>query len=153
MMVLGKVEVVKDYGSLLRAQSWRVSMPAVVRLRKYVRRRRIRVALSRRNVFYRDGQQCQYCLRRLPLRDLTCDHVNPKSQGGPTTWENVVAACAPCNRVKGGRTPEQARMKLRKRPLPPKTLPVELTLNLHGRAPDIWQDFLGWTMAVEAKAS
>lgn len=155
MLCLGKVEVVESYETLLRAVSWSVRMPSVIRLRSFVRRHRIRIALSRRNVFFRDGHQCQYCGDRLPSKELTCDHVKPRSQGGRTTWENVVAACGPCNRRKGGRTPEQARMKLVRKPDRPETLPVEFTLNLHTgpHLPPAWRPYLGRREAVEAVAS
>lgn len=153
LMCLGKVEVVRSYERVLRSASWRIEMPSVVKLRRYVRRRRIRVALSRRNIFFRDGHACQYCNSKLPIRELTCDHVMPRSQGGRTSWENMVTACGPCNRRKGGRTPEQARMKLRSRPARPNALPIEYTLNLGSNLealPEGWSDYLGWTTRVEA---
>lgn len=156
LICLGKVEVVRNYeGRRIRAVSWSVEMPSVVKLRRYIRRRRIRVALSRRNIFFRDNHQCQYCDRQLPARELTCDHVEPRSQGGRTSWENVVAACGPCNRRKGGRTPEQARMRLRTRPGRPSSLPIEYTLNLGAnleRLPEGWAEYLGWITQVEAAA-
>jgi 5-methylcytosine-specific restriction endonuclease McrA len=69
-------------------------------------------------VFMRDGYACQYCGRE--TRDLTLDHVVPRSQGGVHSWENVVSACRLCNRRKGGRTPEQADMKLLSEPKAPR---------------------------------
>jgi 5-methylcytosine-specific restriction endonuclease McrA len=145
MMCLGKVEVLRSYDTVLRAVSFQVSMPAVVRLRAYASRRRMRVALSRRNVFLRDGHRCQYCGLRLSSRELTCDHVVPRSQGGKMSWENVVTACGPCNRRKGGRTPEQAFMKLRTVPRRPESLPLVAALNLGDRRPPkAWLDFLVW---------
>jgi len=153
MLLLDKVEVVSNYDQVLRAVSWQVTLPAVIKLRRFVGRRKIRVALTRRNVFFRDGHQCQYCLRKLPARELTCDHVMPRSQGGRTSWENLVTACGPCNRRKGGRTPEQARMGLVRAPSRPESLPIEFTLNMNGNnLPDSWRDYLGWTAAVEAVA-
>jgi 5-methylcytosine-specific restriction endonuclease McrA len=111
----------------------------------------MRVAMTRRNVFYRDAYQCQYCHRQFPARELTCDHVVPRSQGGMTSWDNLVTACGPCNRRKGGRTPEEARMRLRRWPRRPESLPIEYALNLGGSPPpDAWRDFLGWMAAVDA---
>jgi 5-methylcytosine-specific restriction endonuclease McrA len=151
MLVLGKVEAIRTYDSMLRAVHISIPMPAVVKLHEFVKRRRMRIAMSRRNIFYRDGYECQYCHRRLPARELTCDHVMPRSQGGDTSWENLVTACGPCNRRKGGRTPEQARMKLRWRPARPESLPIEFALNLGaGSMPESWRDYLGWIAAVDA---
>lgn len=153
MLCLGKVEVVRSYDVSLRAVSWTVEMPAVIRLLSFVRRHRVRVALSRRNVFVRDRHTCQYCGGQLGPRDLTCDHVIPRSQGGGMTWENVVTACGPCNRKKGGRTPEQAHMKLRRVPRQPRYLPVLVALNVASRSvPEPWLDFIGHRDAIEAIA-
>lgn len=150
MMCLDKVEVIRSYSTVLRAVSWSVPMPSVIRLKSFVRRRRVRIAMTRRNIFVRDQHRCQYCLRELPARELTCDHVKPRAQGGKTTWENVVAACGPCNRRKGGRTPEEARMRLASVPHRPRTLPVQYTLNVGGEPPAEWADFLHWLRAAAA---
>jgi 5-methylcytosine-specific restriction endonuclease McrA len=142
MVWLGKVEVIRSYEQVLRASSWRVHMPAVVRLMEFVRRHRVRIAFSRRNVFLRDDHRCQYCHVRLPSSELTCDHVIPRSQGGRSSWENVVTACGPCNRRKGNRTPDQARMALHRVPECPASLPA-LGVRLGGDgAPEPWRDFL-----------
>jgi 5-methylcytosine-specific restriction endonuclease McrA len=145
MLWLGKVEMVKSHETVLRAATWTVDMPSVVRLKTFVRRKRTRIAMTRRNIFMRDDYQCQYCLKALPVKELTCDHVMPRSRGGKMTWENIVAACGPCNRSKGGRTPEEARMKLAKEPRRPEHLSGIYALNLgHGKPPAAWMDFLQW---------
>ncbi len=151
MFYLGKVEVVKSYvDAPLRAMSARMETPAVVRLVRFVRRHRVRIAFSRRNVFLRDGYRCQYCGVSLPANELTADHVIPRSHGGATSWDNVVAACGPCNLRKGGRTPSQARMDLRRRPVRPRDLP-SLALRLRrDSAPDPWHEFLVYGSTVEA---
>jgi len=146
MMCLGKVDVLHHHQRELRSASWRIYMPSVIRLRGYVCRRRARIALSRRNVFHRDRHRCQYCSAGLSAREATCDHVTPRSQGGGSSWENLVTACAPCNRRKGGRTPEQAHMPLTRRPERPKSLPVELMINVGAEPPDAWRKFLGHTL-------
>jgi 5-methylcytosine-specific restriction endonuclease McrA len=153
MLLLEKVEVLENYSTVLHAVSFQLPMPAVVRLNDFVRRRRMRIALSRRNVFYRDGHRCQYCRERFPARELTCDHVKPRSQGGSTSWENMVTACGPCNRKKGGRTPEQARMSLAMPPGRPESLPIEFTLNVgQGQLPDAWRRYLNIVDPMEAVA-
>lgn len=141
MLCLGKVEVVKSYEAALRAVSWTVPMPAVVRLQRFVKRHKVRIALSRRNVFHRDGHRCQYCGETFPAKELTCDHVIPRSQGGGMSWENLVTACAPCNRRKGGRTPEEARMALVKAPGRPGGLAPQVPL-YGGNVPEPWEEFL-----------
>lgn len=142
MLYLGKVEVLRSYDSWLRSASTRMRTPAVVRLTHFVRRHRARIAFSRRNVFLRDGYRCQYCEAPLPAHDLTTDHVIPRSLGGKTTWDNVVAACAPCNRKKGGRTPGQARMQLLRKPTRPANLPALAVQLSHASPPDAWREFL-----------
>ncbi|HHC08190.1 MAG TPA: HNH endonuclease [Actinobacteria bacterium] len=111
-----KAEVVETNGALWRSERLSVPSPSVIRLRHYVRvpfgRR---VPLNRRAVFLRDDFTCQYCGGRAE----NVDHVVPKSQGGLHRWDNVVAACRRCNTKKGGRTPEQAGLRLRRLPREP----------------------------------
>ncbi|MCP4447922.1 MAG: HNH endonuclease [Myxococcales bacterium] len=144
MLCVGKVEVVKSYDRVLKAVSWSLHMPAVVRLVSFVQRQRMRIAMTRHNIFLRDNYQCQYCLKKLPARDLTRDHVIPRSKGGGMTWENIVAACVGCNRDKGCRTPEEANMHLAKKPEPPRGLLGKYSLNLGTKPEESWKDFLSW---------
>ena len=142
MMYLGKVEVIRSYGQVLRSVSVHVDTPAVVRLFQVVGRHRTRISFSRRNVFLRDNFRCQYCGVSLPRAELTTDHVLPRSLGGVSSWENVVTACSPCNLHKGGRTPTQARMALQRRPQRPTHLPA-MVVHVHGdSAPPVWREFL-----------
>jgi len=134
------VERVEDSGHTLRTPTTRFPVPSVVRLKRYVRRpHRQRVAFNRRNVFRRDDHRCQYCGER--VHDLTLDHVVPRSRGGPTSWENVVACCRPCNARKRDRTPEEAHMALRR----PPTAPAFLFSAAYGIMPDVdpaWLPYL-----------
>ena len=150
MLYLEKVEVLRSYEALLRSVSVTMRLPAVVRLTHFVRRHRVRIAFSRRNLFLRDGHRCQYCHVALPAHELTTDHVVPRSMGGITSWDNVVAACGPCNRKKGGRTPTQARMALRKKPAKPRHLPALAAQLRHSSPPEAWRDFLRHGGTVEA---
>ncbi len=70
-------------------------------------------------IFRRDGGKCQYCGKKFPKSEFTIDHVTPRSFGGKSVWDNVVCACPKCNRRKGGRTPEQAKMRLITKPKKP----------------------------------
>ncbi|MBZ0253829.1 MAG: HNH endonuclease [Candidatus Methylomirabilis sp.] len=101
-----------------------IRVPRVIVLRHYDRVPRTQVRFSRLNIFLRDGHSCQYCGCRFPKPQLNIDHVIPRTQGGRTTWDNVVASCHGCNRKKGGRTPEQAGMRLLTQPKQPKWPPL-----------------------------
>ncbi|MAT40219.1 MAG: HNH endonuclease [Ectothiorhodospiraceae bacterium] len=111
LVYLNKAEVVEaSNGRQLRSVSQAFPFPSIVRLNRYKRIPFKEIILSRKNILRRDGHRCQYCsTTRAPI---TVDHVKPKCQGGPDTWENLVAACIRCNNRKGNRTPEQAGMKL-----------------------------------------
>jgi 5-methylcytosine-specific restriction endonuclease McrA len=101
-----------------------IRVPRVLVLSAYDHLPRGRVRFSRLNIYARDNDTCQYCGKNLPRSDLNLDHVMPRSQGGKTTWENVVCSCVPCNLKKGGRTPEQADMRLLKKPVRPRWTPL-----------------------------
>ena len=101
----------------------RIRVPRVLVLSAYEHLPKGRVRFSRLNIYARDGDTCQYCGRKLARSELNLDHIIPRSQGGKTSWENVVCSCVPCNLKKGGRTPEQANMRLLKKPLRPRWTP------------------------------
>ena len=118
LLYLGKVELIAA-NEYLRVHSVSMSMPfpSIVRLSVYVRVPYKKIILSRKNILRRDGHRCQFCGRGdLPL---TLDHVVPVSRGGDDSWENLVCACVHCNNKKGDRTPDEARMPLRRRPMRP----------------------------------
>ena len=137
----GKVEVVSEYTHPIRSVSIVVQAPSVVRLLRYARIGRRTPPLSRTNVLARDNFQCQYCLKHMNAKEATMDHVIPRSQGGKTTWNNIVAACGYCNRKKGGDTPDEAKMKLLKKPVQPDWLPV-INMRFQGQVPTAWVDYL-----------
>ncbi len=150
LLWLGKVEVVRTYERDIRAVTFRIRMPAVVRLLRFIRRKRPQISFSRRNLFARDQNSCQYCGRKNDASELTYDHVTPRSQGGKTDWHNIVTCCVDCNRKKGGRTPEQAGMRLIRPPKRPERLPGVLTVTIGLRdAPDSWRDFLYWNVQLD----
>lgn len=133
-------ERVEDADTVLRSPNHIFPVPSVIRLRRYIRRpQRQRVAFNRKNVFRRDEHSCQYCGAR--SNDLTLDHVVPRSRGGPTSWENVVACCRACNAKKRDRTPKEARMLLRRKPYAPRFM----FTSAYGLLPDvdpIWEKYL-----------
>ena len=118
--VVRRVQIVAEYDAVVHSQRQEFRIPSVVVLKEFVRPQK-RVAFTRFNLFLRDEFCCQYCGAK---GDLTFDHVLPRSKGGITSWENVVAACSPCNLRKGGRTPEQAGMALLRPAIRPKWTPM-----------------------------
>ena len=113
----GKAEVLEHGRGEVRTATRAWPLPSVIRLIYLIRRPRPQVRLSRREVFLRDNYTCQYC--GLKTRELTLDHVVPRQRGGKHIWENLVSACKACNHRKGNRTPEEARMTLRRPPRRP----------------------------------
>jgi 5-methylcytosine-specific restriction endonuclease McrA len=112
----GKAEVLHTNGHVFRSEALELAAPSVVRLHYFVRvPLRARASLSRRAVLVRDNFECQYCGR--PAENV--DHVVPRSRGGGHTWDNVVAACRPCNSRKENRSPADVGMRLRHSPCPP----------------------------------
>ena len=114
----GKADGIEMAKAVSRTATKSVPLPSIIRLVTMVRRPRPRVRLTRREVFARDGWSCVYCGKQ--TRELTLDHVMPRHRGGEHTWENLVAACKPCNHRKAGRTPTEARMLLGREPAPPR---------------------------------
>lgn len=125
----------------VRTTAAEIQAPRVIRLLGYDKVPRQTVKFNRRNIFARDHNQCQYCGRKFPTSELSLDHVIPRSQGGGTTWENIVCSCVDCNVRKGGRTPRQANMTLIRKPEKPKRSPV-LNLKLTQKKYQSWQSFL-----------
>ncbi len=140
LILKSKAEVLERGGSALRSEHLRLERPVVIRLVRYVRiprdvRRR---KITRKAVLARDSWTCQYCGTNRP--GLTVDHVVPRSRGGESVWENIVASCAPCNRRKGNRMPREARMHPRAAPRPPGPA-VFITLAAP-RVPASWKRYL-----------
>jgi 5-methylcytosine-specific restriction endonuclease McrA len=118
-----------------------LAVPKIIRLLFYDRLPRQTVKFNRRNIFARDGNHCQYCGKRFPTSELSLDHIVPRRLGGKSTWDNIVCACTNCNVKKGGRTPEQAHMKLIQKPVKPKRNPLIHVHLTHERYRS-WKQFL-----------
>ena len=141
MVLMGKAEILEQNGLVLHTIDHDFRAPSVIRLSALIKRPRPQVKLTRREVFIRDGYTCQYC--GLQTRDLTLDHVIPKSRHGAHTWENLVSACKSCNHRKGGKTVQEARMRLLHEPVQPRagayyTIQRKLGQGLR----DEWEKFL-----------
>jgi 5-methylcytosine-specific restriction endonuclease McrA len=139
-----KAEVLDEHEAEIHSENCSFTRPSVIRLRTWVRipYQSLSRKITRRAVFARDAWECQYCGRR---GSLTMDHVIPRSKGGETTWENVVACCAQCNRRKGDRSVSQSGMKLRTRPSPP-----HATIFIHVASPTIPAQWLPYVPATPA---
>ena len=143
LLCQGKVEVIREYDREIHAVSFSVRLPSVIRLLRYIKikRRFDYVPFSRANIYARDDHSCQYCGESFSTSELTFVHVLPVAQGGRKDWENIVTCCVSCNRKKGGRTPEQARMKLIMVPKKPRRSPI-ITLKLVDHRYASWRQFL-----------
>ena len=129
----------EDY---LQAVNFELRVPRIVRLTRFDRMPMQTVRFNRKNLFARDSYQCQYCGQSQPTNKLSLDHVIPRSHGGQTTWENIVCCCLKCNGRKGGRTPQQARMKLLSRPVRPRFNPL-LNESITDPRYQSWKTFIG----------
>ncbi len=118
-----------------------LAVPKVIRLLGYDRLPQQQVKLNRRNIFARDRNQCQYCAKHFPTSELSLDHIMPRSQGGTSSWSNLVCCCVKCNARKGGRTPTQAGLKLWRKPIRPRRNPM-ISLRLGSDKYASWRAFL-----------
>ena len=136
-----KAQFKEPHQDWIRAVNFEIQVPRVIRLLTYDRLPRQTIRFNRRNIFARDGNRCQYCGKRFITSELSLDHVKPRSQGGDTTWENIVCCCVKCNVKKGGRTPDQAHMHLIRPPVKPKRSPL-LSIKLGNPKFESWKSFL-----------
>lgn len=142
LVLAGKAEIIVNGRGYIRTVSSEFEIPSVIKLSYIVKRPRPRIALSKREILRRDNYTCQYCGRK--MRTLTLDHVVPRRQGGPHTWENLVAACSSCNRQKGGKQPDEANMTLKRPPFEPKPT-ARYRFGSHLERREEWAQFIqGW---------
>ena len=141
LLLKEKAEVIEAARAKIRSERLALETPLVIRLVYYVRvPHRLLMPLTRRTVLARDQYRCQYCGSEPPKGHLTLDHVLPRSRGGEHTWENVVAACIPCNQRKGDRTLQQAGMTLLSEPSRPRYAAVVLLGKLQGN--EVWRKYI-----------
>ncbi len=135
----------------IRTFSIEIRVPKIIRLVVYDKLPKARVKFNRKNIFARDKNICQYCGKRFPTSELSLDHVVPRTQGGISTWKNIVCACTDCNKHKGGRRPVEAGMKLIRKPVQPKHCPI-IQLKLGSNKYQSWKQFLDnayWSVPLE----
>ena len=136
-----RAEYEREHHEWVRCVRFELAVPKIVRLLFYDRLPRMPVNLTRRNIYARDRNRCQYCGRKFPTTELSLDHVIPRSRGGQMIWGNVVCCCVECNARKGGRLPREAGMKLVAKPIKPKRSPVVI-LRLTSEKYASWKQFL-----------
>lgn len=140
----GKAEMILNGRGFIKTVRTRFPRPSVIRLMYMIKRPRVRVPLSKREIFRRDQYRCQYCGTRKGI--LTIDHVIPRRLGGAYSWTNLVTACQECNLKKGGRTARQAGMHLLDSPREPRpTAAYVFGRHLSSGENQDWEQFLrGW---------
>jgi len=142
LVLTGRAILVLNGRGVIRTVSFSYPRPSIIRLDKMVRRPRPHVRLTKREILRRDDYACQYCGARVPYP--TIDHVIPRHLGGQHVWENLVTACPACNHRKGGRTLEQAHMRLLNLPFEPPTSASYL-FGRHLKENQEWLPFVeGW---------
>jgi 5-methylcytosine-specific restriction endonuclease McrA len=141
LFLTGRAEVIEEYSNFnIRSPRETFKLPKILRLfnrNKY----RTEVKFNRHNVFYRDKYICQYCGGKFLQKDLTLDHVIPRSKGGKTSWENVVSCCGTCNHKKGNKLPEEFHLKLKSVPKKPRWTP-KMSIKVKKDDPDEWFQWL-----------
>ncbi len=142
LVLKGVAMTEEENGHFLHSARVAMRLPSVIRLLEYRRIPHQSRALSRKNILLRDRNTCQYCGVILGSSELTLDHVLPRSRGGLSTWENLVACCHTCNRKKGNRTPTEAAMKLMKEPRPFNLHTSRHIMRLLGHSDDKWRKYL-----------
>jgi 5-methylcytosine-specific restriction endonuclease McrA len=116
LILKGKAEILKEDLEKILTVSGEFIRPLIIRLFNYVKFRPKAIKISRHRIYARDNHQCVYCGSK---RNLTLDHIIPRSKGGPNTWSNMVTSCSSCNVKKGDKSLEQAKMRLNKQPYEP----------------------------------
>jgi len=142
LVLIGKAEVVENGRGYFNSASGVFEIPSVIRLIYLIRKHSHPRKMTKLEIFNRDKYICQYCGRE--TRDLTLDHVIPRRRKGAHTWENVVAACIPCNRKKAGRTPQEAGMPLLRPPKSPGSAGFYIPYQ-HLRSREEWHKYLPYT--------
>ena len=126
----------------LHSSRFSMPMPSVIRLREYIHIPFERKSLSRKNILLRDHNTCQYCAMIFAPQELTLDHIVPRSRGGDSSWDNLVASCRTCNNRKGDRSPEDAGLRLLKRPQAYNLHVNRQIIRYLGRSDEAWRKYL-----------
>jgi hypothetical protein len=147
LALMDKAFILEAYeGQYAKSQRESFQIPAVVVLKRCIKYwvTGASITCTRKNILVRDDYRCQYCIEKFASKDLTLDHVIPKSRGGGKDWSNIVACCLKCNQKKGAQTPKEANMKLIRKPRRPSMREcLHMSISLSDIASDIWRPYLG----------
>ena len=154
LLVTGRAEAVVEYEDVwIRSTTKSFKLPSILKMLVGLAKKMTRkIPFSRANVFERDSYNCQYCGVKEISENLTFDHIIPRSRGTPdsvTSWINIATCCIPCNRKKANRTPEEAGMKLLKKPEVPRWTP-QFALRLTADDPKEWFSWAYWNIPINA---
>jgi 5-methylcytosine-specific restriction endonuclease McrA len=137
MVYSGRAQSVENY---THGPCARFLFPSVIVLKKYIQKRRVSMSPTRKNIYWRDKYVCQYCSEQFKYKQLSLDHVIPKSRGGDRGWLNLVTCCHGCNQKKGNKTPSEASMRLIKEPSVPKVSIIDFYHYID--VPNNWLPFI-----------
>ena len=137
-----KVEIISTWDDIINWGSFKLKYPSILRLKHQAKRNYFNVNFTRKSLIKRDKGTCQYCNRTLIGSQITIDHVIPRSQGGPTSFLNCVICCHDCNSAKADKTPEQAGMKLLRKPVHPAFTVFYYANSINDYWHQDWDDFL-----------
>ncbi len=138
----GTAVVLEKNSHKIHSPSITMDVPSVIKLRNFINLANKKVVLTRRNVLIRDKNICQYCAKEFKVSELTIDHIIPKSKGGKTRWDNIVASCKACNNKKGRNTPWRANMSLVKKPSAPNYIYFLHIMRYLGNNNEPWMKYL-----------
>tara|TARA_Y100000287_G_scaffold182074_1_gene179049 strand:- start:1337 stop:1852 length:516 start_codon:yes stop_codon:yes gene_type:complete len=140
MVFSGRANVVEyKQDCFVHSVSEKFQVPSVIAINRYVKKARVNLRVTRKNLFLRDNYICQYCDKRFTKGELTIDHVTPKSAGGPKTWENIVTACRKCNQKKADKLPREANMFPTN---PPRTPSAKMFVNIVQNVDECWKKYI-----------
>jgi 5-methylcytosine-specific restriction endonuclease McrA len=148
MLLQNKIDVVYEYQNvLIRSEKIQINLPSVIRLKRYFRRPSS-AKFSRYSVYFRDKWTCQYCGEKKKQKELTFDHVIPRSLGGKTNWENIVTACFRCNGKKADLSLQESGMSLLNKPKKPHWTPC-IIFKIKKHHPEEWKYYIHWYDQIE----
>jgi 5-methylcytosine-specific restriction endonuclease McrA len=142
LVLKGVATTEEEDGSFIHSARMAFRIPSVIRLTEFRHIPHETRALSRKNILIRDRYTCQFCGRTLPASELTLDHIIPRSRGGHTDWDNLVACCHKCNNLKGDRLPEEAGVRLKRPPRPFTIHTSRQIMRMVGRSDERWRKYL-----------